>query len=80
MFCRYEGANEINARDVIIRLTVDLVSKVEQELCLLFNNRMPQPGSVSEWSLSCRNRNPDVVIGHIYVVGRLGIDLIFVVL
>ena len=66
-------------REILTGLSKGQVSKVEVHLRKLFNQDIPAPaGSTSEWSQNCERQG--LLIGHIFVIGRQGIDLIFAAL
>ena len=52
---------------------------IEMRLCMQFNQVNPIPaGSIPEWSHDCETQG--FHLGHIFVIGRQGIDLIFAAL
>ena len=78
LFCIREGGENQYYQELLTRLTVRQVQKVEENLSSLFNERNPRAGTVAEWSHNCQRHG--YLIGHIFVVGRQGIDLLFAVL
>ena len=66
-------------REIVTKLNCDQVEKLETHLHILFNQTAPAPaGSTTEWSHDCHTRG--LLLGHIFVIGRQGIDLIFAAL
>ena len=66
-------------REIVTKLSCDQVETLESHLRILFNQTAPAPaGSTSDWSHDCHSRG--LLLGHIFVIGRQGIDLIFAAL
>ena len=66
-------------REIVTKLSCDQVETLESHLRILFNQTAPAPaGSTSDWSHNCQSRG--LLLGHIFVIGRQGIDLIFAAL
>ena len=66
-------------REIVTKLSCDQVETLESHLRILFNQTAPAPaGSTSDWSHDCQSRG--LLLGHIFVIGRQGIDLIFAAL
>ena len=78
LFCRRECGENVYYRELLTRLTVRQVEKAEEQLSSLFSEVNPRAGTVAEWSRNCQRHGH--LIGHVFVIGRQGIDLIFAVL
>ena len=74
LFCVRDGGVNMYYRELLTRLTVRQVEKVEEQLSSLFNERNPRAGTVAEWSHNYQRHGH--LIGHVFVIGRQGIDLI----
>ena len=79
MNCGFVNNAPTYYKEILTGLSKREVKKVEAQLRRLFNqDNPPPPGSTSEWSLQCEQQG--LLLGHIFVIGRQGIDLIFAAL
>ena len=78
LLCGTNNNTNIYYREILTRLNSRQVETIEERLVYLFNQVNPPPrGSTAEWSKECEARG--FLLGHIFVIGRQRIDLIFAV-
>ena len=69
-------------REILTKLNTQQVEDIEMHLAIQFNQDTTPAsvpaGLIAEWSRSCEAH--DYHLGHFFVIGRQGIDLIFAAL
>ena len=74
LYC--SGRNNVPTcyREILMRLNNRQVAVIEMRLSMQFNQDPVPAGSIPEWSHNCETQG--FHLGHVFVIGRQGIDLI----
>ena len=75
LFCNVSNNVSTHYREVLTGMNQDQLAAVEHHLVFLFAQHNPPAGSVPSWSIACEAQG--LLLGHIFTVGKQGINLIF---